>query len=67
MTEPDEKLSILHDDVPGHTKYLQGVDLPILVNSINDGGQLRPSAVSEMHIAEIEGKKCLVITPEIVG
>lgn len=68
MTKPNKtELSVLHGDVPGHTKYLQGIDLTILVNSINDGGQLKPSAVSEMHIAEINGEKCLVITPEIVG
>lgn len=62
-----KSFSILNDDVDGHTKYLQGINLPIVVNSIIDDGKLRPSGVSEMHIADVEGVTSLVITPTIVG
>lgn len=62
-----ESFSALTGDVPGHTKYLQGIDLPIRVNSIIDDGQLHPSEVSEMHVGDVDGTTCLLITPEIVG
>lgn len=55
------------DDVDGHTKYLQGIDLPIKVNSIIEDGELKLSDVSEMHIADVDGVSTLIITPEIVG
>ena len=62
-----KSFSILNDDVTGQTKYLQGIDLPIRVNSIIDGEELVPSSVCEMHIGYVDGVTCLIITPDIVG
>lgn len=62
-----KSFSVLTDDVEGHTKYLQGINLPIMVNSIIDGDDLEPSDVAEMHIGMIDGKDVLLITPSIVG
>lgn len=53
--------------VDGHTKYLQGIDLPIYVNSIINEKSLQPSKVSEMHIGRVGDKLAVLITPEIVG
>lgn len=54
--------------VEGHTRYLQGLDLPIKINSIADeNDELIPSDVSEMHIGDINGVKTLIITPEIIS
>lgn len=36
-------------DVDGHTKYLQGIHLPIVINSIQTGSEWKPSEVAEMH------------------
>lgn len=62
-----KSFSILTEDIDGHTKYLQGIDLPIMVNSIVDGNELKPTNVSEMHIGNVNGNCVLFITPEIVG
>lgn len=63
-----KSFSILTDDVEGHTKYLQGVDLPIMVNSIWDNeSNCTPSTVSEMHIGMVDGKQTLLITPELIS
>lgn len=61
-----KSFSILYDDVNGHTKYLQGIDLPIMVNSIFENETLTPSEVSEMHIGMVNGNRVLMITPEII-
>lgn len=54
--------------VDGHTKYLQGIDLPIKINSIiNENNELVSSDVSEMHIGNVDGIKTLLITPEIIS
>lgn len=55
--------------VDGHTKYLQGINLPIYVNSIvsEDETSLKPSEISEMHIGRVGDKIAVLITPEIVG
>jgi hypothetical protein len=59
-----KSFSILDGNVEGHTKYLQGIDLPIMVNSISDGeGDLKPSPVSEMYIGNVDDKVVLLITP----
>lgn len=55
------------DTVDGHTKHLQGIDLPIMVNSIQENNGYVPSKVSEMHIGEVNGIKTLLITPEIIA
>jgi hypothetical protein len=62
-----KSFSIMNGDVDGHTKYLQGLDLPIMVNSISDGENLKPSPVSEMHIGNVDGKTVLLVTPEIIS
>lgn len=62
-----KSFSIFQGDVEGHTKYLQGVDLPIMVNSIFVNEKFIPSEVSEMHIAMINGKQTLIITPGIIS
>jgi hypothetical protein len=62
-----KSFSILNGDVDGHTKYLQGIDVPIMVNSISDGENSRPSPVSEMHIGNVDGKTVLLVTPEIIS
>lgn len=55
-------------EVEGHTKYLQGLDLPIMVNSCFDSGNnCIPSKVSEMHIGEVEGELVLLVTPERIS
>lgn len=51
----------------GHTKYLQGIDLPIMINSILENETLIPSEVSEMHIGMVNGNQMLIITPEIIS
>ncbi len=61
-----KSFSILYDDVNGHTKYLQGIDLPIMVNSVFENKTLTPSEVSEMHIGMVNGNRVLMITPEII-
>lgn len=62
-----KSFSILQNEVSGHTKYLQGIDLPIAVNSIFENETLTPSEVSEMHIGMVNGKQTLIITPEILS
>lgn len=61
--------SILKTDVIGHTKYLQGIDMPIMVNSIcnENTTELKPSAVCEMHIGIVDNKKVVLITPQIIS
>lgn len=61
-----KSLSILNEEVDGHTKYLQGLHLPIMVNSISYGEGLEPSHVCEMHIENVAGNSVLLITPTIV-
>ena len=57
--------SIMQEEVKGHTKYLQGIDLPIMVNTIwETENHCIPSEVSEMHIGMVDGKLTLLITPE---
>lgn len=62
-----KSFSILHNAVGGHTKYLQGIDLPIMINSILENETLIPSKVSEMHIGMVNGNQTLIITPEIIS
>lgn len=62
-----KSFSILQNEVDGHTKYLQGIDLPIMVNSILENETLIPSEVSEMHIGMVNGNQTLIITPEILS
>lgn len=62
-----KSFSILQNEVDGHTKYLQGIDLPIMINSIFENGNCVPSEVSEMHIGIVNGKQVLLITPEILS
>lgn len=63
-----KSFSILSDDVGGHTKYLQGIDLPIMVNSaLSDNNEIIPSDVCEMHIGRINGKLTVIITPNLIG
>lgn len=60
-----KSFSIMEDDVKGHTKYLQGLDLPIMVNSVWESeNHCIPSNVCEMHIGTVDGKSTLLITPE---
>lgn len=62
-----KSFSIMLDDVGGHTKYLQGINLPIMINSILENDSVTPSNVSEMHIEMVDGRQALVITPEIIS
>lgn len=63
-----KSFSILTEDVDGHTKYLQGLHLPIMVNTIFEGeDRCIPSNVSEMHIGNVNGVPTLLITPEIIS
>lgn len=62
-----KSFSILQNEVDGHTKYLQGIDLPIMINSILENETLVPSEVSEMHIGMVNGNQTLIITPEILS
>ena len=56
------------DSVDGHTKYLQGINLPIAVNAIiSDNNELLPSSVCEMHIGEVNGVKTVLITPDVIA
>lgn len=55
-------------DMEGHTKYLQGVNLPIMINSVySTEDSCTPSPVAEMHIGKVEGEDVLLITPESIG
>ena len=59
-----KSFSILTDDVDGHTKYLQGINLPIMVNTVWENEEnCKPSEVSEMHIGSVNGVPTLLITP----
>ena len=62
-----ESPAILTDDVDGHTKYLQGINLPIMVNSIGTDNGCKPSKVCEMHIGNVNGNKVVLITPDIIA
>lgn len=62
-----KSFSILQTEVDGHTKYLQGIDLPIMVNSIFENDNFTTSEVSEMHIEMVNGNQTLIITPEILS
>lgn len=62
-----KSFSILQGDVDGHTKYLQGINLPIMINSMFEHDDFIPSEVSEMHIGMVKGKQVLLITPEIIS
>lgn len=62
-----KSFSVITDDVPGHTKYLQGLDLPIMLNTICDDVCCRPSDVAEMHIEEVNDKLVLLITPKQIS
>lgn len=63
-----KSFSILTDDVDGHTKYLQGIDLPIMVSTIwDDENDCMLSKVSEMHIGLVDGTQALLITPELIS
>lgn len=55
-------------DVEGDTGYLQHLlPMPIFVNTIrNDDGSLSPSKVCEMHIGEVDGKPCVLLTPAVI-
>ena len=59
--------SILQNEVDGHTKYLQGIYLPIMINSIFEDDNLVPSEVSEMHMGIENGRQVLLITPQIIS
>lgn len=62
-----KSFSIMQEEVSGHTKYLQGIDLPIMVNTIYEtGDNFKPSTVCEMHIGMYDGKQTLLITPDII-
>lgn len=55
---------------PGHTKYLQGLDLPIMVNCIlpeDSDDDLYPSDTAEMRIGDWEGRQVLLVTPEVLS
>ena len=40
----------------------------ILVNTIEqEDGSLAPSEVCEMHVADVDGEMCLLITPKIIA
>ncbi len=63
-----EHNQIQYTDVPGHTKYLQGFDMPIMINSIwSTSSDCEPSTVSEMHIGKHKDKDVILITPEIIA
>lgn len=62
-----KSFSILQGEVDGHTKHLQGIDLPIMVNSVFENDNFMPSEVSEMHIGMVNGNCVLMITPEIIS
>jgi len=54
--------------VDGHTKYLQGVNVPIMVNSVFDSeNHCTPTDVSEMHLGTVNGKQILLITPSVIS
>lgn len=60
--------NVINNDVEGHTKYLQGINLPIMVNTVASGdSELLPSGVCEMHIGEVNGIKTLLITPDVIA
>ena len=60
-----KSFSIMQEEVKGHTKYLQGLDLPIMVNSVWESeNHCIPSEICEMHIGTVDGKLTLLITPE---
>lgn len=62
-----KSFSILQGDVDGHTKYLQGINLPIMINSMFEHDDFIPSEVSEMHIGMVKEKQVLLITPGIIS
>lgn len=60
-----KSFSIMQEEVKGHTKYLQGLDFPIMVNSVWESeNHCIPSEICEMHIGTVDGKLTLLLTPE---
>ena len=60
--------NIVNNDVEGHTKYLQGINLPIMVNTVaSDDNEFLPSGVCEMHIGEVNGIETVLITPDVIA
>lgn len=54
--------------IEGHTRYLQGLDLPIYINSIQQtNGITMASDVSEMHVGKYDDADALLITPSLVA
>lgn len=63
-----KSFSIAQEEVDGHTKYLQGLNLPIMVNTVWETENLCiPSKVCEMHIGSVNDKLTLLITPEHIS
>ena len=63
-----KSFSALTDGVDGHTKYLQGINLPIMVNTVwKSEENCKPSEVSEMHIGSVDGIQTLLITPSHIS
>lgn len=63
-----KSFSVLTNNVDGHTKYLQGINLPIMVNTVWDNEEnCKPSEISEMHIGSINGVPTLLITPSHIS
>lgn len=55
-------------EVSGNTEHLQGISLPIMVNTIwNSENQCAPSPVCEMHIGKVNGESVVLITPEVIS
>lgn len=65
LTEP---VTTMPCSMDGHTKHLQGLDMPIMINSIKKNDtELTPSTVCEMHIGKFNDEDVLLITPDIIA
>lgn len=63
-----KSFSITQEEVDGHTKYLQGLNLPIMINTVWESENLCiPSKVCEMHIGSVNERLALLITPEHIS
>lgn len=55
------------EDLLGHTRFLQGVNLPIVVNSIVDEFNNWETSECGMRIGKIDGEDKVIITPDRIS
>ena len=57
----------IKESLLGHTKFLQGINLPIVVNSICDEYNNWQTSECEMRVGKIDGEDKVIITPYTIS